>query len=303
MAAARSVSDWFAYIPFRIAAALFGAFPESLVRWLGIKAGGFASKRFDTKRPLLTRHMRRVMGPGASDSEIREAVDGMYRSYGRYWAETFWFRPRRRRAIIDSVERVNFDPVHEAIAAGRGIVFAVPHIGNWEIAGLVARDLGLDLMAVAEHLPNQKITDWFFDVRARFGIDIVLTTDPARRSKMIRRLKEGGALALLADRDITGNGIAVDFFGEETTAPAGPTALAELTDSVLIPVGVFFRDGPGYQIEVGDAIELPEAETRAERVKLGAQSVAEAMEALIRKHPSQWHLFQPNWPSDSEVHA
>lgn len=297
------MTDWFAYIPFRIAAALFGALPEPVVRWLGVRAGSLASKLADNRRPLLTRHMRRVMGPEATDAEVREAVDGMYRSYGRYWAETLWFRPRRGRAIIDSVDRVNFDPVHEAIAAGRGMIFAVPHVGNWEIAGLVARDLGLDLMAVAEHLPNEKITDWFFDVRAGFGIDIVLTSDPARRSKMIRRLKEGGALALLADRDVTGKGIAVEFFGEETTSPAGPTALAELTDSLLVPVGVYFKDGRGYRIEVGNPIEMPSAETRAERVKLGAQRVADAMEALIRKQPSQWHLFQPNWPSDTEVHT
>jgi KDO2-lipid IV(A) lauroyltransferase len=294
------VRDWFAYIPFRIAAAIFGALPESTVRYLGVAAGTLASKYADKKRPLLTRHMRRVVGSDASDSEIHDAVDGMYRSYGRYWAETFWFRPKHKNLIIENVERVNFGPVHEAIAARRGIVFAVSHVGNWEIAGVIARDLGLDLMAVAEDLPNQKITEWFIDVRAQFGIDIVLTSDPARRSKMIRRLKEGGALALLADRDVTGKGIAVEFFGEETTVPAGPAALAELTDSVLLPVVVFFKKGSGYRIEVGDPIEVPDAATRAERVSLGAQSVADAMAAQIRKQPSQWHLFQPNWPSDQD---
>ncbi len=303
MAAARSVNDWFAYIPFRIAAAIFGTLPWSVVRALGNGAGQFASRRRNARRPLLTRHMRRVLGPDVRQSDVDEAVTGMYRSYGRYWAETFWFRPRRRQAIIESVDRINFDPVHKAIADGRGIVFAVPHIGNWEVAGLIARDLGLNLMAVAEHLPNEKITQWFFDVRAKFGIDIVLTSDPARRSKMIRRLKEGGALALLADRDVTGKGVAVEFFGEETTVPAGPTALAELTDSVLIPVAVYFKDGPGYRIEVGDPVAIPEAETRAERVSLGAQRVADALESQIRTAPSQWHLFQPNWASDTDVPA
>ncbi|RLE14855.1 MAG: phosphatidylinositol mannoside acyltransferase, partial [Actinobacteria bacterium] len=133
------------------------------------------------------------------------------------------------------------------------------------------------------------------------GIDIVLTSDPARRSKMVRRLKEGGALALLADRDVTGKGVPVVFFGEETTMPAGPTALAELTNSVLIPVAAYFKDGPGYRIEVGNPIEIPAAETRADRLRLGAQLVADALESQIRKHPSQWHLFQPNWPSDREL--
>ena len=166
---ARSVSDWFAYIPFRIAAALFGAFPEPLVRWLGTNAGGLASNRFDMKRPLLTRHMRRVMGPGASDSEIREAVDGMYRSYGRYWAETFWFRPRRRRAIIDSVERVNFGPVHEAIAAGRGIVFAVPHIGNWEISVQLNRLSGVEVSGIYRKHDYPPVEKYFHEKRESTG--------------------------------------------------------------------------------------------------------------------------------------
>lgn len=295
------MKDWLAYIPFRLAAGIFGLLPEGAVRWAGVTAGGIAARRAGDKRALLSRHMRRVLGADASETQVSKAVDGMYRSYGRYWAETFWFRPRHSDAIIESVDRIHFDPVHAAKAAGRGIVFAVPHVGNWEIAGLIAGDLDLNLMAVAEDLPNRKITEWFLDVRARFGIDIVLTSDPARRSKMVRRLRDGGALALLADRDVTGKGIEVEFFGEGTTVPAGPAALAELTDSVLIPVVAYFKEGRGYRIEVGDAIDIPEAKTRADRVKIGSQLVADALEAQIRNKPSQWHLFQPNWPSDTDV--
>ncbi|MDK1010764.1 MAG: phosphatidylinositol mannoside acyltransferase [Actinomycetota bacterium] len=297
------MKDWVAYIPFRIAALLFGMLPEPAIRKLGVWAGRVASGRNKANRSLLASHMRRVVGPGASDPVIFEAVDGMYRSYGRYWAETLWFRPRRRRSIMRSVERVNFDPVYAARDAGRGIVFALPHIGNWEVAGLIAEDIGLNLMAVAEDLPNRKITDWFLDVRAKFGIDIVLTSDPNRRSKMIRHLEGGGALALLADRDVTGRGISVDFFGEETTLPAGPAALAELTGSVLLPVVVYFKEGGGHILEVGDPIIIPEAETRAERVNIGTRQVAETLERMIRRQPSQWHLFQPNWPSDRENDA
>lgn len=82
--------------------------------------------------------------------------------------------------------------------------------------------------------------------------------------------------------------------------PAGPVALAELTGSVVLPVVVFFKEGRGYRIEVGDPIEMPEAGSRSERIKVGTQRVAEAIEDQIRKNPSQWHLFQPNWPSDTE---
>lgn len=293
------MKDWLAYVLFRIAAGVFGALPESVVRKIGTRVGSLAATRDKARRPLLASHMRRILGSDANESDVQDAVDAMYRSYGRYWAETFWFRPRRRAAIIDGVERVHFEPVLAASRAGRGIVFAVPHVGNWEMAGLIAGDLDLNLMAVAEDLPNWRITDWFLDVRARFGIDIVLTSDEAGRSKMIRRLKEGGALALLADRDVTGRGVSVEFFGEMTTMPAGPAALAELTNSTLLPVAAYFKEGRGYVIEVGDPIEIPDGGSRSERVRLGTQAVAKALEELIRKRPSQWHLFQPNWPSDA----
>lgn len=293
--------EWFAYLPFLVGVRIFGALPEAVARNVGLMLGSLAARTKKKGRPLLSRHMRRVMGSAASDREIDAAVDGMFRSYGRYWAETLWFKAHRRDFILANTERINFRPVDEAIAAHRGIVFAVPHIGNWEIAGVVANDLGLDLMAVAEDLPNKRITDWFLGVRAQFGIHVVLTTDPSLRSKMVKLLRSGGALALLADRDVTGNGIPVMFFGEMTTMPAGPTVLAELTDSALIPVAVYFKEGAGYRIEVGDTIVIPDAETRSERIALGVQLVADVLEAQIRKEPSQWHLFQPNWPSDADV--
>ncbi len=297
------MKSWLAYIPFRVAAALFGLLPESAVRRLGEFAGSLAHRRGWGRSDLLAKHMRRVLGPDATDSDISEAVEGMYRSYGRYWAETFWFRPRRKRAISERVERVNFDPIYEAKRQGRAIVFAVPHMGNWEIAGIIANEIGVPIVAVAEDLPNKLITQWFIDVRAKFDIRIVLTTDPKRRSKLLRTLKGQGALALLADRDITGRGIEVEFFGERTTIPAGPVALADLTNAALIPVVVYFREGAGHRIVVHDEVQLPGAGNRAERVSRGAQALAHVLEAMIREAPSQWHLFQPNWPSDEQGEA
>ena len=292
---------WIAYIPFRVAALLFGLLPEPAVRWIGETGGVLWHRRAKDKHPLLERHMRRVLGPQATDEEIDAAVLGMFRSYARYWTETFWFRPRRKKAISDRVERINFDPIFAAQAEDRGIVFAVPHIGNWEIAGVIANEIGSPILAVAEDLPNELITKWFVDVRNEFDIDIVLTTDPKRRSKLIRRLKAGEAIALLSDRDVTGRGIDVEFFGERTSVPAGPVALAEMTNSALIPVAVYFKKGAGHRIVVHDAVELPGGDSRAERVAAGAQTLTKIIEQMVLDSPSQWHLFQPNWPSDEGV--
>jgi KDO2-lipid IV(A) lauroyltransferase len=293
------VNELLAYIPFRFAAGIFGLLPEPVIRWLGETAGGLAARRRAGRYPLLRSHMARVLGPDATDEQIEEAVRGMYRSYGRYWAETFWFRPRRRSVITRNVTRVNFDPVFAAMEEGRGRIFALPHVGNWEVAGVIADEIGTPVVAVAEHLPNQRITDWFLDVRAHFGIEVILTSDPNRTRKLIRILRNGGAVALVADRDVTGRGVEVDFFGERTSMPAGAVALAELTGAALFPVGVYFRDGKGYRIVVHDPVQLPDLPDREERVAAGVQEFAHVLEDIIREEPSQWHLFQPNWPSDA----
>lgn len=289
---------WLNYIPFRVAAAIFGLLPEPAIRWLGENGGRLWYARSSDRIPLLTAHMRRVLGKDASDMDVDEAVQGMFRSYGRYWAETFWFRPRRKAAISRRVEHVNFAPIYAAQEAGRGIIFAVPHLGNWEIAGIVANEIGSPIIAVAEDLPNEHITKWFVDLRREFDIEIVLTTDPKLRSKLIRRLKDGGAIALLADRDVTGGGIDVDFFGATASVPAGPVVFAELTGASLIPVAAYFQEGAGHRIVVLDEVVLPVNTNRSERVAAGAQLLVASLEQLISAAPSQWHLFQPHWRDD-----
>lgn len=294
------MKDLLAYIGFRLATGAFGLLPEPWIRHIGEYGGEIAARRRTWKYPLLISHMRRVIGPEATDAQIDAAVHGMYRSYGRYWTETFWFRPRRENQIIAGVDRINFEPVLASVASGNGRIFALPHLGNWEVAGVIAEDIGSPVVAVAEHLPNQRITDWFIEVRNEFGIEIILTSDPNRTRKLIKVLRSGGAIALVADRDVTGKGIRVEFFGAEASMPVGPVALADLTGADLIPVGVYFKKGAGHRIVVHEPVELPDIPDREERVAQGAQEFAQVLEGIIREAPSQWHLFQPNWDADAQ---
>jgi KDO2-lipid IV(A) lauroyltransferase len=225
----------------------------------------------------------------------------MFASYGRYWAEVFWVRARRKQQILDHAVIVGQEHIEAAAAAGHGIVLALPHLGNWEAAGAKAEQIGIPVLAVAESLPNRRIVEWFVRVRNQMGIDVVLTGNGGRVTRsLVDRLNSGGTIALVADRDISGRGVEVDFFGERTTMPAGPMALAERTGAALLPVGCYFKEGRGHRFVVHSAIEIPVAPTREQRVELGTQRCAVAFEEIIRLAPHQWHLFQPNWPSDRQ---
>ena len=286
------------YQIYRVLAALFGLLPEPVVRRLGRGVGKAATLVAKDRFAMAMRHQRRVQGDGI---DARRAAREVFAQYGRYWTETFWVRPRRGDKILERTTLVGVEHLHAARDSGRGIVLALPHCGNWEIAGLRAAAEDTRVLAVAEALSNERIVQWFIDMRASMEIDIVIARRGASVTRaLIERLRAGGTIALLCDRDLTGRGVPVMLFGEETTMPAGPVALADRTGAVLLPVGTYFEKGAGHHFEVHPPLEIPDAETTEERVALGTQALATVVERIIRKAPEQWHLVLPNWPSDRE---
>jgi KDO2-lipid IV(A) lauroyltransferase len=184
--------------------------------------------------------------------------------------------------------------------AGTGMVFALPHLGNWEAAAPVAVLEGIPIVAVAEQLANQRITDWFTAMRSGFGIEIILATGSGEVMRQLETaLGQNKAVALLSDRDLKGRGVEVEFFGEKTTLPPGPATLALRTGAPLFPVATYFEDR-GHRVVITSAIPVPEEGTRSEKVRAMTQELAHRMEKLISEAPQQWHLVVPNWPSDRQ---
>lgn len=248
------------------------------------------------RRRLVQRHLHRVLG---RDVDVRQRSKAMFASYGRYWAEVFWLRPDRKDEIVEHAEVINEAALQRSKAAANGMILVLPHMGNWEIAGAVAESLGIPALAAAENLSNPLITDWFVKIRNMVGIDIVLIGRGLKATgALVERLQEGGTVALLSDRDLSGRGVPVTFFGEETTMPAGPVALADRTGAPIHVVGSYFKDGRGHRYVVADPLQLPDTGSRSERIAVGVQLFAAELEHMIRASPEDWHLFVPNWPSD-----
>jgi phosphatidylinositol dimannoside acyltransferase len=178
------------------------------------------------------------------------------------------------------------------------MIYALPHMGNWEAAAPVAIREGVPVVAVAEVLPNRRITDWFTEMRAEVGIEIVLATGGVEVMRRLEKaLGDNKAVALLSDRDLKGKGVEVEFFGERTTMPPGPATLAVRTGAPLLPVGCYFTEA-GYRVVVHRALEVPQEGSRSDRVAALTQALAVKLEEIISVAPDQWHLVVPNWPSD-----
>ena len=105
--------------------------------------------------------------------------------------------------------------------AGKGVIMALPHVGSWEWGGAWLALQGYPMTSVAEPLKPPAMYDWFVAQREAMGLTIVpLGADASR--VLLRTLRAGKLVGLLCDRDIVGNGIEVEFFGERTTMPGGP---------------------------------------------------------------------------------
>jgi len=290
----RDVRHLASYAAFRLAIGAFGLLPRGVAIALGERVAGAARVLVKDRRRMAIRHARRL-----NVDDVESHTRAVFAAYGRYWAETFWVRPRRRAEIEASTVLVGEEIINEALGRGRGLVIALPHLGNWEYAGPLGEKLGFELVAVAENLANRRIRDWFVDLRRRLGIKIVLATGSVAVMRELEKvLGRGGAVALLCDRDLKGRGVEVDFFGERTTLPAGPVSLAQRTGAPLLPAAAYFGPGGTHRVVILTEVPLTGGPDRAEVVATTTQELARRLESLILEAPEQWHMLQPNWPSD-----
>jgi len=283
------VSGAASYYLMRLAVGAIGLLPLSWVRRLGRIGGGWWGSVAGERRRMARRHMERVLGRSA---DLDAATRAVFESYGRYWAETLWVRPRRVRRLDAQTEIVGLE--HLENARGRGVILVLPHLGNWEAAAVAGPRAGIEVAAVAERLANPRLTEWFGRMRAAFGITIIPHGKGSTRS-VEQALRRGAAVALLADRDLGRRGVEVEFFGERTSLPAGPATLALRTAVPVVLASTYFTPR-GYRVTL-EEIDM----TGALGAQAMTQRIAYAMEQTIRAAPEQWHLVQPNWPSDFAI--
>jgi KDO2-lipid IV(A) lauroyltransferase len=282
---------------FQLASAASRLVPLSVLSELAGGAGGRVGPRLmPAKADQLARHQQRTR-PGIEPDELKAAVRRGFGSYARYWAESFRLPALSARKVDRGFSVVGFDRVQAVLDSGIGPILVLPHLGGWEwAAAWLSRVVGVKVTAVVERVEPAEVFDWFVDLRQSYGIEII-PLGPDALAKLVRSVKAGNIVCLLSDRDISGRGVEVRFFGERTTLPAGPALLARRTGSPLLPTAVYFRrrNRIGYVSEPILASSSVPVRADVERV---TQDLATAMERLIAVAPDQWHLLEPNWPSD-----
>ena len=139
--------------------------------------------------------------------------------------------------------------IEAAVAAGRGVVLALPHLGNWDMAGAWLALQGYTVTVVAEPVEPPELFDWFVETRARLGMRVIALS-PSAGTEVLQAVRNNEVVCLLSDRDLTGDGIEVEFFGERTTLPGGPAILALRGGAPLVAVGCYFRPHGYHEAQI-----------------------------------------------------
>ncbi|HEU5149140.1 MAG TPA: phosphatidylinositol mannoside acyltransferase, partial [Iamia sp.] len=225
---------------YRAGALAARALPGRTVPAVADLIGKVGARRLASRRLIVERNLRRALGEEVSEARLAELVDASFASYVQYWIESFRL-PGTAAADIDrGTVVIGYEHVAAARAAGTGAIMCLPHLGAWEWAAFWLKVVhGDPVTAVAEQIEPPELADWFIGLRNRFGIEVV-PFGPDAASACVRALKDNRLLALPSDRDLSGTGVPVTFFGEETTLPGGPATLALRTGAPLIPVSCYF---------------------------------------------------------------
>ena len=272
---------------------LVRSLPEGVARRLFDRGADFASSR-NGGPDQLRRNLARVLGTTAEqvpDDLIRESV----RSYARYWREAFRLPSMDLAAQAAVIDRCVYGKEHleAALGAGKGVVLALPHSGNWDMAGMwLVRTHG-GLSTVAERLKPESLYQRFVAYRESLGFEIFPLSGGEQPPLLALsdRLRQNKVVCLLGERDLAKHGVPVTFFGEPTRMPAGAAKLAIDTGATLLPVHGYF-DGDGWGFSIAPRIDVSQGLEQA------TQKLADVFAANIAQHPEDWHMLQPLWLAD-----
>ena len=280
------------YLLYLFAWKLIAVLPEKSA----YKLADYVSDRIYKKNGKGIKRLRgnygRVM-PEYSSQKLEELTKLGMRSYLRYWFDTFRLSKWSKNRIISTTQVIRENLLRDPIQSKQGCIVALPHAGNWDHAAAYFCSTGITLTAVVEKLKPEAIFKKFLAYRQSIGIEAI-----SHKEKTIpiltERLQAGKLIALVADRDMSRNGIEVNFFGKTSKMPSGPAILAIKTGAPLITAYVRYTPG-GIEIIFDEIIKPTNSGSEEEQIKIITQSMADNFAKRIKENPVDWHMLQRIW--------
>ncbi|HWF70077.1 MAG TPA: phosphatidylinositol mannoside acyltransferase [Mycobacterium sp.] len=217
-------------------------------------------------------------------------------SYARYWREAFRLPTMDLHAVGQELAKTAVGQEHldAALATGRGAVLALPHSGNWDMAGVWLTQTRGKFTTVAERLKPESLYRRFIEYRESLGFEVIPLSGGEQPPFQLlsERLRDNKLVCLMAERDLTRTGVQVNFFGEPTRMPAGPAKLAAKTGAGLLPVHCWYEPNR-TRIEI-----YPPLDCTGGDIGVITQALADVFARNIAEYPADWHMLQPQWLAD-----
>ena len=271
---------------------LIGVLPERIAYKLANLISDQIYRRQGRGVKRLRSNYQKVM-PELSAVELKKLTKAGMRSYLRYWFDTFRLNKWSKARVIETTFVVRENLLRDPIESKRGCIIALPHSGNWDHAAAYFCSTGIPVTAVVEKLKPEAIFNKFLAYRQSIGIEAISHKEKTIPI-LVDRLKAGKLVALVADRDMSRNGIEVNFFGHTAKMPAGPAILALKTGSPLITAYIRYLDA-GIEITFDETIKPPICDSEADSIKSITQSMADNFAKRIKASPVDWHMLQRIW--------
>jgi phosphatidylinositol dimannoside acyltransferase len=278
-------------------------FCEWLASWLPQRAAYATARVMGVAMFILYRKLRRTLvtnqrrlRPGASRRQVAHSARRAAIAVAKNYYDLFRLPSMSQEQLLAYIDVRGLENLARAYARGKGVIIVAPHLGSYNLIPSYVSALGYETVAVVEHIRDPRLHDYFFRLRANQGVQL-LTTRPEDVRNILRALRDGKVVLMLADRNVGTSSDAVTFFSERTMLPAGPALIARRTGAALLPA-YSYRMGNTRSV----AISLPEMRlpeivgTIEQRRAADTQAVAYLLEQMIRDAPDQWAILQPVWP-------
>lgn len=243
---------------------------------------------------LALRHnLRVVLGEGASEKTINKLVRRIFINFAKYLADFFKYTRISEGFIEKMVEIKGEEHIKDALSNGKGAVLLALHIGNWELGGFVVGSLGYPFNSLVLDHEDQRINKFFKRQREVNGAKTIPLG--AAVKQCFRVLRGNELLAIVGDKNYTGNGVYVDFFGKKALLPKGAAVFSLKTGSPIIVTVMTRKKGNTFQLKMEKPIHPVPTGDMEKDVKALMGEYIKVFERTIKAHPEQWYVFKNIW--------
>lgn len=250
----------------------------------------------ESLREAVLDNFARVLGAPRTARRVEEAGRAMLRHHSRLWIDLLRYAGANGVDPMHLLARRSGDErLLEAHNEGKGAILLTAHVGNFELGGLFLRALGLQVSAVYAPDPSPVVEAHREEARRVLGVEgIPVTRSPFAFVPILRALRENRMVAMQGDRDVSGTGRPMPFFGERASFPVGPFRLAATSGAPLFPVFVLQEDDGRYETRVEPPLRIDKGAGNA-AIEQAMTSFIATLERTIRERPTQWYLFTRFW--------